>query len=93
MIVYPQKNKICAAINVSNIGTATTAHLHQAPAGRTGPVRLELPPPRDGRSEHECVRGLSTRFIKKIGRSPSNYYVDVHNNEFPGGAVRDQLTR
>lgn len=91
-IFYPNKNKICYTIQVSGIARATSAHLHQAPAGQTGPVKLGLNPPRDGTSEHECIRGLGERFIKKISGNPSGYYVDVHNEKFPDGALRGQLT-
>ena len=92
-IFYPNKNKICYTIQVDDVGQATAAHLHEAPAGQTGPVKLALNPPADGRSEHECIRGLGERFIKKIAGNPTNYYADVHNNEFAGGALRGQLTQ
>lgn len=92
-IFYPNKNKICYTIQVSGIGGATSAHLHQARAGQNGPVRLGLDPPKDGTSAHECIRGLGKRFVKKISGNPTGYYVDVHNDEFPGGALRGQLTQ
>jgi len=92
-IFYPHKNKICYTIQVSGIERATSAHLHAAPAGKVGPVKLALNPPMDGTSEHECIRGLGERFIKKISGNPTGYYVDVHNAEYPGGALRGQLTQ
>ena len=92
-IFYPNKHKICYTIQVSGIARVTSAHLHEAPAGDVGPVRLRLNPPRDGASEHECIRGLGERFIKRISGNPTGYYVDVHNDEFSGGAVRGQLTQ
>lgn len=93
LILYPNKNKICTTMSVSGIGTPTVAHLHKAPVGQEGPVTLKLSPPEDGTSEHECIRGLGERFIKKISGNPADYYVDVHNDGFPGGAVRGQLSR
>ena len=92
-IFYPNKHKICYTIQVSGIAGATSAHLHEAPVGEVGPVRLRLNPPRDGASEHECIWGLGERFIKRISGNPTGYYVDVHNDEHPDGAVRGQLTR
>jgi hypothetical protein len=89
---YPMKNKICYRVTVSGIQTATKAHLHMGDAGEEGGmVKLNLLPPRN--SARECVRGLGERFIKKIAHNSSSYYVDVHNNEYPGGALRGQLTR
>lgn len=92
-IFYPNKNKICYTIEVSGIDGATSAHLHKAPAGQNGPVKLGLNPPKDGTSEHECIRGLGERFIKKISGNPTGYYADVHNTDYPGGALRGQLTQ
>ena len=92
-IFYPNKNKICYTIQVSDIERATSAHLHRGSAGETGMVKLRLNPPADGRSEHECIRGLGERFIKKIGGNATDYYVDVHNDEHPDGALRGQLVR
>lgn len=92
MIFYPQKNKICYRVTVSGIQTATRAHLHMGDAGeRNDAVKLNLLPPRN--SARECIRGLGERFIKKISRNSSSYYVDVHNDEYPDGALRGQLTR
>ena len=92
-IFYPNKNKICYTMQVSGIARATSAHLHEAPAGQTGPVKLALNPPQDGTSEHECIRGLGKRFIKRISGNPTGYYVDVHNDEHPNGALRGQITQ
>jgi hypothetical protein len=91
MIFYPMKNKICYRVTVSGIQTATKAHLHMGNAGEVGPVKLGLLPPRN--SARECIRGLGERFIRKIASNSSRYYVDVHNNEYPGGALRGQLSR
>jgi CHRD domain len=92
-IFYPNKHKICYTIQVSDIARATSAHLHEAPAGEVGPVKLALNPPRDGTSEHGCIRGLGERFIKGISGNPSGYYVDVHDAVHQDGALRGQLTQ
>lgn len=85
---YPNKNKICYRIEVSNIDPATAAHLHEDSASEPDPVKLNLKPPRDG-SSRECIRNLGERFIRHISKNLSNFYVDVHN---PDVAVRGQLS-
>ena len=92
-IFYPNKHKICYTIQVSGIARTTSAHLHEAPAAVVGPVKLTLTPPRDGTSEHERIRGLGERFIKRISGNPTGNYVDVHNDAFSDGAIRGQLTQ
>lgn len=80
----------CVTIQVADIAfPATAAHIHDGPAGVNGPVVLTLPTPTDGTSEG-CVTG-SRRTLRAIARNPSGFYVNVHNAEFTGGAVRGQL--
>ena len=50
---------------------------------------LGLIAPTDGTSEG-CLP-VDRSFAKQLLQSPQDYYVNVHNAEFPGGAVRGQL--
>jgi hypothetical protein len=74
---------------VQNIAPATDAHIHKAPAGENGPVFKALKAPTDGSSQG-CVK-MGRKQIMMINRNPSGFYVNVHNGEFPSGAVRGQL--
>ena len=38
-----------------------------------------------------CVSGVDPALIREIRAHPGRYYVNVHNAEYPGGAVRGQL--
>ena len=90
--LYPVKNKICYTITVNDITLpATAAHLHEAPAGSEGPVRLGLKASGADGTARECRRGLSSGFIREIKRNRENYYVNVHTSDFQDGAVRGQL--
>ncbi len=82
---------ICYELEVSKIGTATAAHIHEAAAGRSGPIVLTLTAPADG-SSSGCIDTENPDLAADITLlDSSNYYVNVHNAEFPGGAVRAQL--
>ena len=85
------KNQICYELAVSNIGTATAAHIHSGAADAAGPVLLMLGPPASGSSK-DCAT-LEREKILEIIKSPENYYVNIHNAEFPDGAVRGQLRK
>ena len=55
------------------------------------PVVLGLQPPTDG-SSGGCVE-VGRTLAKDILKNPADYYVNVHNAEFPAGALRGQLSR
>jgi CHRD domain len=83
------QGEVCWELTVSNISPATAAHIHVGEAGVAGPVVVSLSPPTDGSSEG-CV-ATDPALIKAIRKNPTNYYVNVHNAEYPAGALRGQL--
>jgi hypothetical protein len=87
--VNPGQSEICYDLQVSGIAPATAAHIHEAPAGRAGPVVVTLEAPADG-SSSGCV-AVDREQAKEILEDSSDFYVNVHNAEFPGGALRGQL--
>lgn len=88
--VNPGREQVCYSITVSMIGAATAAHIHEAPVGQPGPVVVRgIMPPSNGTSQG-CVP-VSRELAKEIIKNPGDYYVNVHNAQFPGGAVRGQL--
>jgi hypothetical protein len=89
--VNPGQGQFCYDLSVSGIAPATAAHLHEAPAGSAGPVIINLQAPTGG-SSNGCV-AISRQLALEIIRAPADYYVNVHNAEFPGGALRGQLDR
>ena len=89
--VNPGQEEICFELSVSGIAPARAAHIHFAPAGQAGPVVVGLTPPTTG-SSSGCVP-VSRELARAIIKNPENYYVNVHNAEFPAGALRGQLSK
>jgi hypothetical protein len=83
------QSEICYELTVTGIAPAIAAHIHNAPAGVAGPVVVPLAPPTEG-SSSACAT-VAADLIKEIAKNPENYYVNVHNAEYPAGAVRGQL--
>lgn len=93
---------LCYLLTVEGIATATAAHIHEAPAGTNGPVVVNLAAPADGNAADCLTEGETGKFttdeagvplttVAEILANPEDYYMNVHNAEFPGGAVRGQL--
>lgn len=89
--VNPGLEEVCFELTVSDIAPATAAHIHVGAVGEPGPVVVPLVPPTSGESSG-CI-SVDQELALEIIRHPENYYVNVHNAEYPGGAVRGQLSR
>ena len=85
------QGEVCFELTAEGIVPATAAHIHVGAADVAGPVVVPLAPPTDG-SSSGCV-SADADLIKAIRQNPENYYVNVHNAEFPAGALRGQLSK
>ncbi len=88
--VLPATGELCYSLSVSRIGTPTAAHIHAGAAGVTGRVVVPLAAPVPDGLVRGCV-SVDRTLLNAIMAAPSDYYVNVHNAEFPDGALRGQL--
>ncbi|HJQ39018.1 MAG TPA: CHRD domain-containing protein [Thermoanaerobaculia bacterium] len=81
-------------ITVTNLGSPiNNFHIHEAPAGTNGPVVFDIIG-LGGTFTNGTMTGtfpINAAVAQRILQNPSNFYVNVHTNQFPGGAVRGQL--
>jgi CHRD domain len=88
------QGEVCFDLSWAGIdGTVTAAHIHVGTAGVAGPVVVTLftGALAGTDSASGCVSGVSEELIKAIRQDPNNYYVNIHSDVFPAGAVRGQL--
>lgn len=89
--INPGQKRLCYELTLAGIETPTAAHIHEAPAGISGPVVIPLPAPPLGNSS-ACVDATSAELAAIISK-PSEYYYNVHNETYPGGALRGQFAK
>lgn len=87
----PGQGEICWELSVTGIAPATAAHIHVGAVDVAGPVVVGLAPPTGG-SSSGCT-SADPALIKAIMKNPEQYYVNVHNAEYPAGALRGQLSK
>ncbi len=81
--------EVCWDLAYSNIDAPTGAHIHEGAAGVAGPVVVDFGTP--GATSHTGCADVTAELADEIVADPAGYYVNVHNEAFPAGAIRGQL--
>lgn len=87
---------VCFDVSWADVdGTVFASHIHVGAADVAGPVVVTLFTGSFGGTDavSGCTEDVDRDLIKAIRQTPSGYYVNVHSDVFPGGAVRGQLTK
>lgn len=88
-------------IQLVPVGEGMMAHIHAGERGENGPVVAVLAGPEDGNAADCLTEGEPGKFpltpdagsgiVQDILNNPELYYINVHNPDYPAGAVRGQL--
>jgi CHRD domain len=105
-LVKTGHRRVCFAVGWTRIAPPIFAHIHVGAAGVNGPVVVlffdvpevdpDAPPatlPASISAVDGCVGDRDPGLLRDIRRNPGGYYVNVHNLDFPPGAIRGQLRR
>lgn len=84
-------NQISWELSYSNIDEPTAMHIHLGAAGESGGVAVPLTVEKDTDGNLVGLTNAPAEVVQAILASPSGYYVNIHNAEHRGGAIRGQL--
>ena len=86
-------DQICVQIRYRNIDPPTGAHIHEGQPGVAGDIVVSLTELIAGSPVGQingCV-AADPAVAAGIAADPGDYYVNVHNDAYPAGAIRGQL--
>ena len=95
-IVRVQGDRVTYAFSWKGISAPTLGHIHQGVAGVNGDVKVPLfatPMPDTATAAAGVLTVSDPAIADALRANPSGFYLNLHTKEFPGGAVRGQLTR
>jgi hypothetical protein len=91
VVIDPAEGTVCWEFTTTNVGPGTQSHIHEAPAGVAGDVVVPLDVDGFEESSESCTEDQDAALLQSILDSPADFYVNVHTDDFPAGAVRGQL--
>jgi hypothetical protein len=90
-----KKKKVCFSLLWRALGPVVFAHIHAGTRKVAGDVVVGLyvgsPLPNNVGSIGGCVNNVGRKLIGRINRNPQRYYVNIHTQRYPDGAIRGQL--
>jgi hypothetical protein len=95
VVVNVGQQRVCWDITVQNIAPPLRGHIHNAPALQNGGIVVPFFES-TGVDLEGCTpesQLIDRALLSDIIQNPQNYYVNVHNADFPAGAIRGQLSK
>jgi hypothetical protein len=89
--VNPGQREVCYEVTVSDVSPITAAHIHRAPSTAAGPVVVPLRTRFGADGSSAGCESVDRALAVDLIRNPQNYYLNLHNADFPAGALRAQL--
>ena len=89
--INPGQERVCFDVQVANIAAPARGHIHRGVAGTNGGIMVTFFEV-DNVILNHCV-DTTRALAKEIIQHPERFYVNVHNAEFPAGALRGQLAK
>jgi hypothetical protein len=89
--IDPDTGEVCWDLTVESIADVTASHIHVGAEGESGDVVVPLDVDGFSGTSDGCV-DASDADLDAIIADPAGFYVNIHTEDFPAGAIRGQLT-
>lgn len=92
VVLDPEAGTACWEMTVENVDPITASHIHEGAEGESGGVVVNLDVEGFDGSSEGCNDAADPDILQAIIDNPAGYYVNVHTEALPAGAIRGQLT-
>lgn len=89
--INSDRNEVCYDFELSGAENVSAAHIHSGTSEEAGPVVVNLEYSGDDSGGDGCVDGVDESVLEDISEDPAGFYVNVHSEQYPDGALRGQL--
>ena len=87
------KRELCYEVSVQKIDRPTGMHIHEGESGKAGDVVLPLTTPTATDTTTRGCSNVDAALMGRLTATPQRFYVNVHSDRHPQGAVRGQLSQ
>ena len=87
------QRRVCWDIDVANIAAPTRGHIHKGAPTTTGGIVVGFFEAGSVDLNGCTTEPVDRALLRDIIQNPQDYYVNVHNAQFPAGALRGQLSK
>ncbi len=91
LVLDPDAGTACWELTAEGIDPVTISHIHEGTEGVDGGVVVDLDLDGFEGTSEGCNEAAEAETLQAIIDDPAGYYVNLHNEAFPGGAIRGQL--
>jgi hypothetical protein len=91
VIIDPDAGTVRFALFSVNIAAPTAAHIHRGTSDVAGPVVVNFNPSFSNGTASGTIATGNNALLSEIVGGPGGFYVNIHNADFPAGAIRGQL--
>ncbi len=87
----PETGDVCWDMTADGIGAVTQSHIHVGAEGEFGDVLIPLDVDGFDGTTEGYTADVEADAIQQVLDDPAGFYVNLHTEDFPAGAIRGQL--